>query len=582
MLCSACIGDMYSLPLRQTYCDLVLCLYLCLYACVRFLTDVPDMEVKFRGGVDPNSKVATIGRGIKLPGMDGRPLSIAQAMSEGLINGRGGAAGDVEYEEDWDEREKRLAEESKAKDGANPQDRLAKMLQASQLSRGITTDHKALGLASVMGGLKMVPKVKMNAPYAEHAPGGSGVPTVTLTTPPDRIQPKIDMAEMQSALQKTGQGSEVVPDETTKAAPTFIAQRREPGLHCVGAGCGGVDEMHTFMDESKVQFGLLRFTVGSGTFQRNKMVFIHFNGEQCSGLHKAKCNKHADKVTEAFGQCAVKLTFEEQDEVGLDNIVKQTKHLFHSDGHMEISISDIKADYESMLTKSRQNEIEALIKGDDDTPKRKTAKEMGVSAKEALDLVNKPMGAFNWALFLPDASDLTLWDAGSLGVGEMNSLLPDDQVLCGLLRMGFGAGKFRRTKMVSIWYVGPNVSAHQKGSILGFGKSKSIERLKAGIQMEGDSPAEFTLEQVIDKVKRAAIIDGDGVDGIGGARDAGDDPFSMDSYYAALEEEVKGNAAYFGEETKAAGGRNFGLTSTIKDVRNVDGKYTWLLVEVEP
>lgn len=178
-----------------------------------------------------------------------------------------------------------------------------------------------------------------------------------------------------------------------------------------------------------MQFGLLRFTVGSGTFQRNKMVFIHFNGEKCSGLHKAKCNKHADKVTQAFGQCAVKLTFGEQDEVGLDNIVKETKHLFASDGHMEISISDIKADYESMLTKSRQNEIEALLKGDADTQKRKTAKEMGVSATDALALVNKPMGAFNWALFEPDASELTLWDAGSLGVGEMNTLLPDDQVL---------------------------------------------------------------------------------------------------------------------------------------------------------
>lgn len=130
--------------------------------------------------MDPNSKVATIGRGIKLPGMNGRPLSIAQAMSEGLIDGRGGAAGNVDFEEDWDAREKRLAEESKAKAGApsNPQDRLAKMLQASQLSRGITTDHRALGLASVMGGLKAVPKVKMNAPYSEHAPGGSGVPKV--------------------------------------------------------------------------------------------------------------------------------------------------------------------------------------------------------------------------------------------------------------------------------------------------------------------------------------------------------------------------------------------------------------------
>lgn len=57
------------------------------------------------------------------------------------------------------------------------------------------------------------------------------------------------------------------------------------------------------------------------------------------------------------------------------------------------------------------------------------------------------------------------------------------------------------------------MSAHKKGSILGFGKSKSIERLKAGIQMEGDSPAEFTLEQV-----GASCMDGLSTCGVVGGR----------------------------------------------------------------
>lgn len=84
--------------------------------------------------------------------------------------------------------------------------------------------------------------------------------------------------------------------------------------------------------------------------------------------------------------------------------------------------------------------------------------------------------------------------------------------------------------------------------------------------------------KVIDKVRRAAIIDGDDVDGIGGARDAGADPFSMDAYYAALEEEIKGNAAFFGEKTDDAG-RSFGLKSTVTEVRATDGKKNWCLVE---
>lgn len=84
-----------------------------------------------------------------------------------------------------------------------------------------------------------------------------------------------------------------------------------------------------------------------------------------------------------------------------------------------------------------------MLKGDEETAKRKTAKEMGISAEQALELVRKPMGAFNWVLFMPDPAKLELFDAGSLSVPEMNQVLPDDEVICGLVRLGFGTGKFR-------------------------------------------------------------------------------------------------------------------------------------------
>ena len=63
----------------------------------------------------------------------------------------------------------------------------------------------------------------------------------------------------------------------------------------------------------------------------------------------------------------------------------------------------------------------------------------------------------------------------------------------------------------------------------------------SGLVIEGADSDDVSLEAIVDKVKRAAVIDGDGVDGIGGARDAGADPFSMDAFYAALEEEIQAN-----------------------------------------
>merc|ERR1711937_206147 len=115
--------------------------------------------------------------------------------------------------------------------------------------------------------------------------------------------------------------------------------------------------------------------------------------------------------------------------------------------------------------------------------------------EKALELVRRPMGPFNWALFVPDPTKFLLWDAGSLSVGEMTTMLPEDQVLCGLVRMGFGTGKFRRTKWISIWWIGPKVSAVQKGKIMGASKDQIIRRTNAaGLLMECSSTEECTVE----------------------------------------------------------------------------------------
>lgn len=37
---------------------------------------------------------------------------------------------------------------------------------------------------------------------------------------------------------------------------------------------GGVAEMREHVDDTTVQFGLVRFTFGSGSFKRNKLLFV--------------------------------------------------------------------------------------------------------------------------------------------------------------------------------------------------------------------------------------------------------------------------------------------------------------------
>lgn len=100
--------------------------------------------------------------------------------------------------------------------------------------------------------------------------------------------------------------------------------------------------------------------------------------------------------------------------------------------------------------------------------------------------------------------------------------------------------------------------------------------------MEASTPTDLSVESIITKVKAASVIDGEGVDGIGGATAAQSaDGFSMQSFYEALEEEVKESASYFGEKVGGKdGGPVLSVASTIKEVKAKDGKFTWVLLGV--
>ena len=86
--------------------------------------------------------------------------------------------------------------------------------------------------------------------------------------------------------------------------------------------------------------------------------------------------------------------------------------------------------------------------------RRKTAMDLPpprLSRKEAIKSVKDEMGVCNWALFYPKGS---LYNAGSLGLHEMQGCVPEDMVLFGIVRMGFGSGRFRRVKQLFIHWIG--------------------------------------------------------------------------------------------------------------------------------
>lgn len=60
-------------------------------------------------------------------------------------------------------------------------------------------------------------------------------------------------------------------------------------LKVVAAGSAGVDELKQYVDDSTVSFAVVKFEFGSGSFKRNKFLFLHVNGENCSAVKVLTC-----------------------------------------------------------------------------------------------------------------------------------------------------------------------------------------------------------------------------------------------------------------------------------------------------
>ena len=62
------------------------------------------------------------------------------------------------------------------------------------------------------------------------------------------------------------------------------------GMDCIASGHGGLEDLVDALDEERVIFGMMKFSLGDGMFARDKFVYLHFNGHACSGMKKAKDN----------------------------------------------------------------------------------------------------------------------------------------------------------------------------------------------------------------------------------------------------------------------------------------------------
>lgn len=361
----------------------------------------------------------------------------------------------------------------------------------------------------------------------------------------------------------------------------------------VAAGIGGVQEMQEAVDDKAVQFGLIRFELGSGHLRRHKIVFLHMNGLNCPAVSRGRANEYLadakmflDSGADGFH---ASVEVQEKADVTTENIISRVAKFFITDDEAHYSVKWLMSQYEQfILTFSNMRECTGPCVDDHPSsyvnfPGHESAS-LFRSGRDALKAVGGPVGSWNWVFVQADPNDLQLVAGGSGSIDEMRDCMEqnDKEVMFGLLRIGFGVGRLRRTKYVFVQAIGPGVPAFRRGR-LGSARSMMESAFKPfamiSVALEITEPADFTVQQVIDRVRQAAVIDDDELD----PDTTGKTLFSVEKFRAALQEEMMATSG--GQFEEKHGKSKAGLGDKAADeivqlVRLPDGIFNWALFEL--
>ncbi|CAE7191393.1 unnamed protein product [Symbiodinium pilosum] len=410
----------------------------------------------------------------------------------------------------------------------------------------------------------------------------------------------------------------------------------------LGAGSGGIAELQLWIDDSTVQWALLEFCIGEGPLARQRMLFLHVNGERCSPIARGRANELTPEVQRLMRGLEVgeayhaTLEVKTAEEVSLDSLLERvlpffTVVLYQSKGiqkaRMKVCAQLIQVEFEkvAMLNGSKEEQLSSakaaatvassaepeegiaanLRSGEDDAGGYQTSLGGWRNGRDALKAVGEPLGAWfsdcrlmawNWAFFRADHVDLQIVGGGTGSLDEMKACYEEhsSDVLFGLLRLGFGEGRLRRTKYVFIHANGEKVPVVARGKL-------SAERPKMeevfsqfasiSVTMEILHPADLTLANVVERVRRAAVVDDDVL-----GRDAGSPSvFSVEAFQKALQEEKLERASELQTLRRRSTGLRSGLpanlvsewagrplTEVVSLVHKVGGPLNWALFGPDP
>lgn len=407
-------------------------------------------------------------------------------------------------------------------------------------------------------------------------------------------------ALLEHAWGRTGEASPKcagIESPASPASPEHRAQRRLPltparreaVLEIVAAGEGGIEEMAVHLDDREVVWALLRFDLGSGSFARGKVVLLHFNGDDCPAVKRARANALTGQVkaqltgdhTDGF-HASIQLT--RREEVTTENIVSMVSDCFVVDniegyknkgwamrelpqnsvtpgGSASVPHSFPEAEPVAPAESIAPPPAAAVVEAPPSSGESGLgeAKEEGGKTATAAPAPRPPLlydsgrdalrgiasgGPWNWVLLGPDVKELPLLGGGAGSVDEMRNCAREHQdlVTFGLLRLGFGIGRLKRTKYIVVHVIGGQVPVVRRGRLNALLPAmEEAFRFFAPCSacMTDLSSDDLDPEQVLNRIRQVSVVDDDCL-----SRDeACQSIFSLEAFRLALKHEQDAHEA---------------------------------------
>lgn len=354
-------------------------------------------------------------------------------------------------------------------------------------------------------------------------------------------------------------------------------------FECVARGSDNVNKAFAQLDESRVQFMLVKFPIGSGTFQRTKYVYVHFVGPKCGIVKRGKWNAELPNILSLF-QAASGVEVNSKEQLSFEYLVTELKKIFVADDGT-FSLQKIQEEYNRRIAEQAAK-AEGAAEDTHGSPvrKRKLAVELGLKTESVLKAIREDCGPFNWATFEANPTKLTLMEGGSGGLFELAEQLPENKVCFGLLRLAFGTGRFRRTKFIFFQWSGDQVGAVAKGKANMYfaDMSSALAPHSTELRLVGRSDVEPQV--ILDRVKSIFTVDNIQLPTTDGKLVK--PTFSAEEYIQALLEEQNRTKEFYQEteDTAASGGaeakkEQFPVQETINQIHNEKGGFSWAIFQ---